>query len=530
MKRKFVMVTMALILCGTSTLAAGILQVRAETAEETENVADLEETDPATNSEEATPDFSKLAGIWNSTDASAPESITITEDGLFVYYTVDSGELQGYLKYVDEYGDGNGRYDMYTRVGNWLAGFYLDSDTTFHMGNSDSGMTFQKEEISESQEDGNNGADGSTANQLAEDTASAQETTYVLLTGKRYTGLKPLYNNSNWQGGYFYSDMTEDGLTVIVNCSASNDEDFTGTPEEYRKQFAALVSEADIENYTETQSEEYTSKFTYPAYELSFTTGSNEDTSQWKMLYFQTDTHTFAYAYKMDADFAEEMESEYKDALDSLELTELLNAQNSDSEEDDPSANGQSLEALISYFDSWYQYGDLNAMSIHLYGEGTWEIYNSKNADGSGGYLFDSGTFQTSGKTALQLYSTDGTHVADVSLDGNGQLFIRPMISGYGSIYADAGFEREADSIAYEAQTAVDGVGDYIPEEDTDYDDGQGDLITDDYDYSDESDPGDTYYWYDGEGNVMYFDGSENYYMGPDDVFYIDGDGHLCEY
>ena len=528
MKRKLVMATMALILCGTPALTSVILPVKAEAVE---TAADSEETDTSAVSEEATPDFSKLAGVWTGGETAAPESITITEDGLFVYHTADSSELQGYLEYIDEYGDGEGRYDMYTRTGNWLTGFYLDSDTSFHMGNSDSGTIFQKEETSESQEGENNSADDSAASQSAGDTQTTQETTYVLLTSKRYTGLKPLYNNSNWQGGYFYSDMTEDGLTVIVNCSASNDQTFTGTPEEYRKQFAAFVSETDVENYTESQSEEYTGKFTYPAYELSFTTGSNEDTSQWKMLYFQTDTHTFAYAYKMDADFAEEMESEYKDALNSLELTELLNVQNSDAgEEDDPSANGQSLEEFISYFDSWYQYGDLNAMSIHLYGEGTWEIYNSKYTDGSGGYLFDSGTFQTSGKTALQLYSTDGTHVADVSLNGEGLLFIRPMISGYGSIYADAGFEREADSIAYEAQTAGDGAGDYIPEENTDYEEGQGDLIVDDYDYSHESDPGDTYYWYDGEGNVMYFDGSDNYYMGPDDVFYIDGDGHLCEY
>ncbi len=41
--------------------------------------------------------------------------------------------------------------------------------------------------------------------------------------------------------------------------------------------------------------------------------------------------------------------------------------------------------------------------------------------------------------------------------------------------------------------------GDYIPDED----------------YVEESDPGDTYYWYDGEGNVMYFNGYENLYMGP---------------
>ena len=58
------------------------------------------------------------------------------------------------------------------------------------------------------------------------------------------------------------------------------------------------------------------------------------------------------------------------------------------------------------------------------------------------------------------------------------------------------------------------GYGDYIPDED----------------YVEESDPGDTYYWYDGEGNVMYFDGSDSYYIGPDDVFYIDEAGRLMEY
>ena len=41
------------------------------------------------------------------------------------------------------------------------------------------------------------------------------------------------------------------------------------------------------------------------------------------MLYFQTDTNTFAYAYRVSADFAEEMEEEYRDAISSLELTEI---------------------------------------------------------------------------------------------------------------------------------------------------------------------------------------------------------------
>lgn len=108
------------------------------------------------------------------------------------------------------------------------------------------------------------------------------------------------------------------------------------------------------------------------------------------MLFFQTDTDTFAYAYKMNIDWAQEMEEEFKDAVDSLELTEIVDmeepdaensgtengtAQNSGTVSDqdyDSSAEGKSLENFISYFDNWYQYGDLNATSIHLYGDGTW--------------------------------------------------------------------------------------------------------------------------------------------------------------
>ena len=44
------------------------------------------------------------------------------------------------------------------------------------------------------------------------------------------------------------------------------------------------------------------------------------------------------------------------------------------------------------------------------------------------------------------------------------------------------------------------------------------------------SSQGNPYYWDDGEGNVMYFDGVEDFYIGPDNVFYIDEEGNLCEY
>ena len=92
-----------------------------------------------------------------------------------------------------------------------------------------------------------------------------------------------------------------------------------------------------------------------------------------------------------------------------------------------------------------------------------------------------------------------------------GQNLHYPVQEGYGNIYPEAAFLRESDSIAYEAQTAGD---DYVENSDP----GDGD-------YS-----GNPYYWYDGEGNVMYFDGVEDFYIGPDNVFYIDEEGNLCEY
>ena len=122
--------------------------------------------------------------------------------------------------------------------------------------------------------------------------------------------------------------------------------------------------------------------------------------------------------------------------------------------DNDPSANGESLEDFIAFFDAWYLCGDLNAESINLYGDGTWVFYNAMNEDGTGGYLFDEGTFETVGTTVLQLYSADGTHVADVSLNEFGELVLTPVIEGYANFYGDTIFNREAESVAYEAQTA----------------------------------------------------------------------------
>ena len=267
MKRKIVTAVIAFILCAAVVPTAGIYSVMAE------NEDTIQVEDGA--------DYAALSGVWKNEDAQTDETLTLSADGLFVYHTGEGDDVQGYLEYVDEYNDGNGRYDMYNRMGMWLEGFYLDSADTLHMGN-DGAAVFTRTEEDQAEEN----SEGQTENE-----DSVEKKSYVLMSNKRYTGLRPLYNNSSWEGGYFYSDMTEDCMTVIVNCSALNDNEFTGTPEEYMEQFAGFVSESEIKDFTAVQNQEYTEKFTYPAYELEFTTGANEDTCKWKMLYFHN-THS----------------------------------------------------------------------------------------------------------------------------------------------------------------------------------------------------------------------------------------------
>ena len=259
----------------------------------------------------------------------------------------------------------------------------------------------------------------------------------VLASSMQVEGLVPLTDDFTWNGGYYHSSMTEDGILSIVNCCAANGEAADAADPAFREAFAAMVSEYAVADYQDSQNQSLTEKFTYPVYDAIFTTGANEDTCLWNMLLLQTDTHTYAYAFRMDADYAEELEGQYRSAVDALALMDAS------AMADDPSARGESLEDFIAFFDTWYQYGDLNAESIRLNGDGTWEYRNALN---------DDGTFLTSGTTVLQLISADGSHVADVSLNEDGDLMLTPVTERFSSVYADAAFVRESESIAYEAQ------------------------------------------------------------------------------
>ena len=409
MKKKVLAFIMAFVFCAAVMSAAAV--------------------QPALAQEMEAADYSAIAGFWENAD-NAGETLRITEDGLFVYINGDM-DSQGYLEYVDEYEDGNGRYDMYNREGVWLGGIYQDSENSIHMGNDD-GVVFIRAE-----EDGQ-----------WEDT---QDSICVLTTDLEYADLVPLCDDPSWNGGYYYADMSEDGLKIIVNCCAEIQGYEDATSQEYREAFVAMVSGGEVMDYQESQNQSLTEKFSYVIYDITYTTGANEDTRLWKMFYFQTDTHDYAFAYQMDADYAESMEEEYWDAVNSLELISVSYVQTGETEYD-PSANGESLEDCIAFFDWWYQYGDLNAESICIFGDGTWVYYNALNEDGTGGYVFADGTFVASGTDVLQLYSADGSYVMDASLDEYGDLMLTPVDPDYDSIYADAAYIRASESVAYEAQ------------------------------------------------------------------------------
>lgn len=87
--------------------------------------------------------YARTKGMWRLDGATDSASIEMDGFGGFtMYYASGSVEATGYLECVDEYEDGNFRYDCYNEKGEFIIGFYFDSDTQFHVGNDD-GLIYQ---------------------------------------------------------------------------------------------------------------------------------------------------------------------------------------------------------------------------------------------------------------------------------------------------------------------------------------------------------------------------------------------------
>ncbi len=80
-------------------------------------------------------DFSFLFGTWRLVSGQGLNTYVFDDKGGWVSYT-DEGEIyhQGKLKACLEY-ENLYRYDLYADDGSLCYSFYMDNDTTFHIGN-----------------------------------------------------------------------------------------------------------------------------------------------------------------------------------------------------------------------------------------------------------------------------------------------------------------------------------------------------------------------------------------------------------
>ncbi len=78
-------------------------------------------------------------GVWRLYGEA--DSASIEMDGLggfIMYYASGSVEAVGHIDCIDESGNGDFRYDLYTEDNVLICGFYFDSDTQFHLAGNDS--------------------------------------------------------------------------------------------------------------------------------------------------------------------------------------------------------------------------------------------------------------------------------------------------------------------------------------------------------------------------------------------------------
>ena len=239
--------------------------------------------------------FAATEGIWRLDGEEDTASIYMDGEGGFIsYYASGFVEAAGYLEYVDEYEDGNGRYDMYDGELGYINSFYLDSDIQLHFGNND-GHTYIKED-----------SEADTFSEIG-----------VLVPKVRFSGLTQIENNNDFHGGYYYADQIEDSFTTIVNSGFVND--FSAADETIEEYIGRCVELIGNFEYRDLDIEATTWE-SWPAYHLTWLEGENEDTRQWDAFLVTTDLYTYIYAFDTQVDYAEEMRDTWHNVLDGLTL------------------------------------------------------------------------------------------------------------------------------------------------------------------------------------------------------------------
>ncbi len=166
---------------------------------------------------------------------------------------------------------------------------------------------------------GTDAGDGATSSQGAESGYLPP----VLIRSGSFTGTTPLENNNDYNGGYYYADQTEDGQTIIINCCFTTTQTGSESQENYIRRVAQETGGQEPQGLTITENEAHTARIAYPVHLLSWQTGEDGDARQWDAFFFQTDTHTYLYAFDTAAEAAPELEDLWQEVFGELNLVDL---------------------------------------------------------------------------------------------------------------------------------------------------------------------------------------------------------------
>ncbi|MBQ7583157.1 MAG: hypothetical protein IJT24_00980 [Lachnospiraceae bacterium] len=146
------------------------------------------------------------------------------------------------------------------------------------------------------------------------------QTNTLAVKGPTFTGMTNIVKENNDDGTYHYEDMTEDGITTIINLCTMNYQDDGQDPDAYAELYCCSQVDNDAKITASWNDGELSAALTYPAYRVTWESGSNEDTTYSTGVVIMTDWFTYFYGYKCPIDYYEENESFYEEGFNSLEL------------------------------------------------------------------------------------------------------------------------------------------------------------------------------------------------------------------
>ena len=126
--------------------------------------------------------------------------------------------------------------------------------------------------------------------------------------------------NNDYDGGYYYSELTEDRMTTIINCCFTTVQEKEEPLGDYIRRTAEKIGGEEPAELTIEENAEYSANISHPVSILTWTTGKNEDPRAWTAFFFQTETHTYLYAFCTTAD---DMQETWQAVFEQLFLMDL---------------------------------------------------------------------------------------------------------------------------------------------------------------------------------------------------------------